>query len=319
MNETTYKILSMIIESGDESVSGDSLGESLGISRNAINKHVNKLKSLGILIESSKRGYHYIESDTLSEYTLRQKLDKSGLNIVPFVSVCDSTNNYAKTLLCDNQNYLVAAPYQTSGKGRLKRQFSSKEGGAYTTFVFHPENLSVMNSLNIVLLCGLAVNNVLHRFNINSTIKWPNDVLVGGRKICGILLESTLDSERISKMYLGIGINVSNDLADISNIAVNMNELLGKEIYREDVIVSLANELVSLLNEYETSGFDSLRADYQKFSSTIGQNVTVKDGDNTVSGKAIGISKHGYLILIDDDGNEREIVVGDILPRDLIS
>lgn len=319
MNETTYKILSMIIESGDESVSGDSLGESLGISRNAINKHVNKLKSLGILIESSKRGYHYIESDTLSEYTLRQKLEKSGLNIVPFVSVCDSTNNYAKTLLCDNQNYLVAAPYQTSGKGRLKRQFSSKEGGAYTTFVFHPKNLSVMNSLNIVLLCGLAVNNVLHRFNINSTIKWPNDVLVDGRKICGILLESTLDSERISKMYLGIGINVSNDLADISNIAVNMNELLGKEIYREDVIVSLANELVSLLNEYETSGFDSLRADYQKFSSTIGQNVTVKDGDNTVSGKAIGISKHGYLILIDDDGNEREIVVGDILPRDLIS
>lgn len=319
MNETTYKILSMIIESGDESVSGDSLGESLGISRNAINKHVNKLKSLGILIESSKRGYHYIESDTLSEYTLRQKLEKSGLNIVPFVSVCDSTNNYAKTLLCDNQNYLVAAPYQTSGKGRLKRRFSSKEGGAYTTFVFHPKNLSVMNSLNIVLLCGLAVNNVLHKFNINSTIKWPNDVLVDGRKICGILLESTLDSERISKMYLGIGINVSNDLADISNIAVNMNELLGKEIYREDVIVSLANELVSLLNEYETSGFDSLRADYQKFSSTIGQNVTVKDGDNTVSGKAIGISKHGYLILIDDDGNEREIVVGDILPRDLIS
>lgn len=319
MNETTYKILSMIIESGDESVSGDSLGESLGISRNAINKHVNKLKSLGILIESSKRGYHYIESDTLSEYTLRQKLENAGLKITPFVSVCDSTNNYAKTLPCNSPSYLVAAPYQTSGKGRLKRQFSSKEGGAYTTFVFHPKNLSVMNSLNIVLLCGLAVNNVLQKFIINSTIKWPNDVLVDGRKICGILLESTLDSERISKMYLGIGINVSNDLADISNIAVNMNELLGKEIYREDVIVSLANELVSLLNEYETSGFDSLRADYQKFSSTIGQNVTVKDGDNTVSGKAIGISKHGYLILIDDDGNEREIVVGDILPRDLIS
>lgn len=319
MNETTYKVLSMIIESGEDSVSGDSLGENLGISRNAINKHVNKLKSLGILIESSKRGYHYIESDTLSEYTLRQKLEKSGLDIAPFVSVCDSTNNYAKTLVCDNQNYLVAAPYQTSGKGRLKRQFSSKEGGAYTTFVFYPKNLSVMNSLNIVLLCGLAVNNVLHKFNINSTIKWPNDVLVDGRKICGILLESTLDSERISKMYLGIGINVSNDLSDISDIAVNMNELLGRKIYREDVIVSLANELVSLLNEYETNGFDSLRADYQKFSSTIGQNVTVKDGDNMVSGKAIGMSKHGYLILIDDDGKEREIVVGDILPRDLIS
>lgn len=319
MNETTYKVLSMIIESYDNSISGDSIGESLGISRNAINKHVNKLKSLGILIESSKRGYHYTESDTLSEYTLMYKLEKNGFEFTPFVSVCDSTNNFAKTLVCDSQNYLVAAPYQTSGKGRLKRQFSSKEGGAYTTFVFHPKNLSVMNSLNIVLLCGLAVNNVLHKFNINSTIKWPNDVLVDGRKICGILLESTLDSERISKMYLGIGINVSNDLGDISNIAVNMNELLGKEIYREDVIVSLANELVLLLNEYELNGFDSLRADYQKYSATIGQNVTVKDGENTVNGEAIGISKHGYLILVDDDGNEREIVVGDILPRDLIS
>lgn len=319
MNETTYKVLSMIIASGNKSVSGDSIGESLGISRNAINKHVNKLKSLGILIESSKRGYHYTESDTLSEYTLKYKLEKNGLNIMPFVSVCDSTNNYAKTLFCDSSSYLVVAPYQTSGKGRLKRQFSSKEGGAYTTFVFHPTNLSVMNSLNIVLLCGLAVNNVLHKFNINSTIKWPNDVLVDGRKICGILLESTLDSERISKMYLGIGINISNDLSDISGIAVNMNELLGKEIYREDVIVLLANELVSLLNEYELNGFDSLKADYQKFSSTLGNNVTVKDGENMVSGQAIGISKHGYLILIDDNGIEREIVVGDILPRDLIS
>lgn len=319
MNETTYKVLSMIIESGENSVSGDVIGESLAISRNAINKHVNKLKSLGVIIESSKRGYHYIESDTLSEYTLRKKLEKIGLDIEPFVTVCDSTNNYAKTLECDRPSYLVAAPYQTHGKGRLKRQFSSKEGGAYTTFVFSPNNLSVMNSLNIVLLCGLAVNNVLQKFGVNSSIKWPNDVLVGDKKICGILLESTLDSERINKIYLGIGINVSNDLSDIDDIAVSMKELLGKTIYREDVIVTLANELMSLLNEFEQNGFENLRVDYQKYSCTIGNNVSVKDSDSIVSGKAIGISKHGYLIIIDDDGVEREIVVGDIMPRDLVS
>lgn len=319
MNETTYKVLSMIIESGDNSVSGDVIGESLGISRNAINKHVVKLKSLGVIIESSKRGYHYIESDTLSEYTLRYKLENSGLDITPFVSICDSTNNYAKTLDTECQRYLVSAPYQTHGKGRLKRQFSSKEGGAYTTFVFSPTNLSVMNSLNLVLLCGLAVNNVLHKFGINSSIKWPNDVLVDGKKICGILLESTLDSERINKMYLGIGINVSNDLSEISDIAVNMNDLLGKVVYREDVIVSLASELVSLINEYEQNGFEALKTDYQKNSCTIGNNVSVKDGDSIVSGRAIGITKHGYLILIDDDGVEREIVVGDIMSRDLTS
>lgn len=319
MNETTYKVLSMIIESGENSVSGDVIGESLGISRNAINKHVVKLKSLGVIIESSKRGYHYIESDTLSEYTLRYKLENSGLDITPFVSICDSTNNYAKTLDTECQRYLVSAPYQTHGKGRLKRRFSSKEGGAYTTFVFSPTNLSVMNSLNLVLLCGLAVNNVLHKFGINASIKWPNDVLVDGKKICGILLESTLDSERINKMYLGIGINVSNDLSEISDIAVNMNDLLGKVVYREDVIVSLASELVLLINEYEQNGFETLKTDYQKNSCTIGKNVSVKDGDSIVSGRAIGVSKHGYLILIDDDGVEREIVVGDIMPRDLIS
>lgn len=296
-------------------ISGDSIGKVVGISKMAVNKHVKKLIARGIPIEISSRGYNYINSDTLDSFTLTLKLNRAELaNITPIVDIVGSTNTAAKAVAKDyTGDFVFISPNQTQGRGRNKREFISEVGGLYMTYSLATSNLPVTESLNIVLLSGLAVLNVLNGYGIQSKIKWPNDVYVNDKKICGILLESNVMQSVIDRIYIGIGVNINNELADnISSIATSMRILGVTDAKREDVVVEIILEINRLIKEYYKVGQNSFKQSYLDKSWTIGRTVAAVVNGQDICGLATGITDTGYLI-INNDGVNYIVVAGDVL------
>lgn len=307
----TEKIFFAIADS-DEPVSGEKLGEIFGISRTAVNKHINKLRDSGVNIEAGRKGYKYIDDDALTEYTVKYKLYKENLDLGVYISVVDSTNNEAKKLLsCNKNDFVVIAPYQTLGRGRMTRQFVSEKGGLYQSYVYHPKSLSISDSLNLVLLTGLAVSRILGKLGVASDIKWPNDVFVNDRKICGILLESTLNEAKVDSVIIGVGINVYNDIkGDLADVATSIKEY-GVNTDRETVLCMLLKELKDMVNVYENNGFAPFENEYYNKSRTMNRIVTVNNNGEKITGLAIGLTKEGYLRLKIND-KETTVIVGDV-------
>lgn len=310
---TTEKIFDMLYAS-NEPISGEVIASTLGITRIAVNKHIQKLRADGVNIESGRKGYMYIKGDSLTECTLASKLASKGINMRVFVREVDSTNTSVKQILSEDSeigDFVYVAPRQTKGRGRLAREFVSTEGGIYMTLCYRPKAMEVTSSLNIVLLTGLCVAKVLSRYVDNITIKWPNDVFVGDKKICGILLESVLAECMVDRLILGIGVNINNAIPpELSDIATNLCTYVGEQS-REDIIVDIVDTLCQSLDIYQKEGFEPFREQYEGLSRTIGREVTVTSLDGKVCGKAVGLSPEGYLLL-EKEGKIQKIIVGDV-------
>ena len=311
---TTNKVFNMIYDSSDY-VRGEVIAEALSITRTAVNKHIKKLQAMDINIEATRRGYKYVSSDTLTLNTLSRKMSDNGLHHEVFLKIVDSTNNAVKSLFASgttsSNEILYVAPIQTSGRGRLDREFISDEGGVYMTIGYSPQNISVTDSLKIVLLTGLCVAKVLDEYVPNVTIKWPNDVFVDDKKITGILLESVVNEFHVDKLILGIGINLSNTIPEkLNNIATSL-KAYACNVNREDIIVKVAKALNTAIKEYEKTGFISFLDEYISRSRTIGNVVTVSSLSKKITGEAIGLSEEGYL-LINNDGVIEKVIVGDV-------
>lgn len=311
--ETIEKIFNILAQSS-ESVSGEELGEYACVSRAAVKKCITKLQDMGIEITSSRKGYKYTRSDTLTPYTLKKSLEDAGVDIrVKYVYDTISTNidarNYATH---EDYDYVCVAAMQSSGKGRIGRKFDAKEGGVYVTLAIRPKHMVITDSLKLVLLSGIAVARTLEFYGLKPTIKWPNDVFVEGRKICGILLESILESEYVDRVFLGIGINVNNSLDEsLKDVAVNTKELLGKALLREEVITHLLSNLTQMIEEYEREGFVPFEEEYIAKSMTIGRVVTVSTKDAKITGEVTGLTKEGYL-LMNVEGEKVTVFAGDV-------
>lgn len=310
---TIDKIFDMLFASG-ESVRGEEIAEKLGITRTAVNKHIKKLQADGINIETSRKGYRYLPSDTLTEITLAKKLQEKGVDIDVIVKEVESTNVSAKQLVTETNgigDFVFIAPKQGKGKGRISREFVSNEGGIYMTLCYKPTNLAVTDSLKIVLLTGLCVARILNKYVDNVSIKWPNDVFVNDKKICGILLESIISEYTVDKLILGIGINVSNDIpANLEHIATSLARQ-GVSAYREDIIIELITMLYEELARYSKEGFAPFLDEYLAMSRTIGRDVVLNGMNGKTTGRAVGLSDEGYLLL-EHDGVVEKVIVGDI-------
>lgn len=312
MEKTIDKILDILATSG-EYLSGEYIGNTLGISRIAVNKQIKKLIASGVQIEISRKGYKYVASDSLTVQTLSKRLSSIGINIPVFVQEVVSTNTEAKKVYPQlNNEFLFVAPKQTSGKGRLDRVFVSGEGGVYMTLCYKPNNIFVADSLKIVLLTGLAVAKCLKNYTQNVAIKWPNDVFVNGKKICGILLESVVTENMTEAIFLGIGVNITNEIPQELRGKVTSFELEGIEaVPREQIISEILQNLYQMLEVYQKDGFAPFEDEYIKLSMTIGHNAVVNINGEKKSGFGVGLSEEGYLLLQTGEKIER-IILGDI-------
>lgn len=312
MEKTIDKILDLLVKSNDY-LSGEYIGELLGISRIAVNKQIKKIIANGVDIEITRKGYKYKESDSLTVQTLSKRLNEVGIDIPVFIKEVASTNTEVKKVYPEvNKDFLYVAPRQISGRGRLDRVFVSGYGGVYMTLCYKPKKLLVSDSLKLVLLTGLAVAKALKKYTENITIKWPNDVFVNGKKICGILLESVVTENMTEAIFLGIGVNITNEIPEeLQNKVTSLKLENVQTIPREQLITEILQLLYEMLDRYQIEGFAPFIDDYYSLSITINHNVVVNVGGEKKSGFGVGLSEEGYLLL-ENNGKIEKIILGDI-------
>lgn len=207
------KVIRAILDSGENFISGEQLSKELGISRTAIWKHINALREEGYNIESvNKKGYRLAEKpyDILSPENISHNLSTEfiGKNIIHFDTI-DSTNDYAKEIGNKvNGGTLIISEQQTKGKGRLGRSWNSKSGdGIWMSLIIKPK-IEPYKAPFLTLVAGASIIKALDHLGVDVSIKWPNDIILNNRKICGILTELSAEMERVNYIVIGIGINI---------------------------------------------------------------------------------------------------------------
>jgi BirA family biotin operon repressor/biotin-[acetyl-CoA-carboxylase] ligase len=212
----------------------------------------------------------------------------------------ESTNEYAKKIASKSENFtIILAKKQRSGRGRLNRKWESPEGGLWVSVILKPEFFSSLLSLDM----GLAVLETLKNFGIDSKLKWPNDLLVSEKKICGILLEKISEN-----VIIGIGLNVNISKMNTENWT-SMSVETKKRFNLEEVLDVLINNMRYYYSLYEKREFSKIIGEWKQNSCTLGKNVIVETIPETLSGKAIDIDENGFLIL----DNGKKINAGDVV------
>lgn len=305
VNEIDSGILKAL-RSGGDYVSGEVLSKDFGVSRVSVWKHIRKLKQDGYAVEASAKGYRLISSPDLllpCEFPgLEHKIHHFG----EIGSTMDVARELAKK--GEEEGTIVIAEVQTQGKGRLGREWRSPEGGIYFTIILRPQ-ISPVYAPRINLMASVAVAKAIRRlFGLKAELKWPNDVLIEGRKVCGILAEMEAEVDRVKFVNLGIGINANNPISEREGAATSLKEEVGKDVSRKELLGSVLQEIKggqALLPRGD------LIEEWKSLSATLNRDVKIVTADEVVEGKAIDIESNGALILKCHDGSLRSVIVGD--------
>ncbi|MDD4985235.1 MAG: biotin--[acetyl-CoA-carboxylase] ligase [Dehalococcoidales bacterium] len=302
-------------------VSGEDLGRRLKISRTAVWKHIQELRRQGYKIESSpKLGYSYIESTSLllpEEITPGLQTQTIGKYLLHRDEVT-STQDIAEKLAREGakEGTVVIAETQNRGRGRKGRNWiSPPEGGVYLSIILRP-NLMPSRIVQIPLIAGIAANKAIRRTTpLQPSLKWPNDIIINGKKAGGILTEMNSEIDGVNYIILGIGLNINTPvslLAGITNgIATSLAYECGEHVSRVKLVQHLFCEFEVLYTKFVISGFASLRDEWKKLNNTIGSRVRISDGD-VIEGEALDIDEDGFLLVRMENGDMRRIIGGDV-------
>ncbi len=215
-----------------------------------------------------------------------------------------STNDYAKEKRADGRELIVTAARQTGGRGTKGRSFSSEEGGVYLTWLRFSHGFLAKDAFKIMAGAAVAVCRTLVYYGLRPRIKWPNDIYVGGKKICGILIENALSGKKISSSIVGIGLNVKNVLSDeLLKIATTMT-LEGVSSSVDEVTERLIEELYS----------PSTMEEYRSYLGFLGEQITVIIGDERIPATMLSVSDKGKL-QVEIDGEPRTFTAAEITVR----
>jgi BirA family transcriptional regulator, biotin operon repressor / biotin---[acetyl-CoA-carboxylase] ligase len=303
-------------------ISGEKLAQNIGCSRTAIWKHIEDLKKDGFHVEAvRKKGYRLLEqSNKLSENEIYLGLETEeiGRSVYFFESVT-STQKVAKEYAMNGAKHgtLIVADEQTEGRGRMVRKWYSPKGtGIWASFILRPD-IQIQHAPQLTLLSAVAVVQAIKKVtHITPEIKWPNDILISGRKVCGILTELQAEEDRIQSVILGIGINVNQDKNDFSaeiiKKATSLKIELGKTVNRSSLIQSLCYYIEQLLHLYISEGFTPIKSLWETYAVSIGKRISARTVKGTFDGVALGINNEGVLLLKQDNGDIVEIISADI-------
>ncbi|MCR5702253.1 MAG: biotin--[acetyl-CoA-carboxylase] ligase [Lachnospiraceae bacterium] len=323
-NLTRENILNMLKTTNDY-VSGQEICDTLGLSRTAVWKHIKALKSDGYEISSvNNRGYR-LESapDILDEKVIKDNMKTSwlGKDII-YLPETDSTNTQVKRIAENGGAHgtVVVTDKQTAGKGRRGRGWISPSGNCYFSILLYPD-IKVDRASMITLVAAMAVAGAVKEYSGKETfIKWPNDVVVNGKKICGILTESSTDLEYIQYVVVGIGINCNqkNFDEDITNTATSVALEMEHDIERG----KLLGRVLELFERYydifmKTEDLSELKDEYNEHLINIGREVKIIEKDGEYVKKALGIDESGALIVEDENGSQDYIISGEVSVRGL--
>ena len=315
------RIVSYLDEKKGSWVSGESLTKKLAVSRSTIDRHITQLKNDRYPIESSpKKGYLLQKtSDVLTPREIRAGLETKALGkkeIVYFTEI-DSTNLKAKDLAARGapEGSLVLSEKQTKGRGRKARNwFSPSRDGIYLSLILRP-TIAPREAPVITLLTAVAVaETLLSLTRLKIAIKWPNDILVSGKKLAGILTEIGTQGDSIDYVVVGLGLNVNTPRfpEDIRDKATSMLIETGKRFSRVKVIREYLKWYEAYYEVFKHIGFEPVRKRWRELTNMIGQQITVETIDKRYSGEVQDIDKDGALIITDRTGKSHRIIFGDV-------
>lgn len=238
------------------------------------------------------------------------------MKIIHFKKI-DSTNTYAKTNINDlADETVISADFQSAGRGRFTRSWVDLGSeNIYMTILFKPEKLLPVHT-NLTQYLSLCLCELLEEFKLEPKIKWPNDVLLNNKKVCGILAETVFKGSDLKGIVLGIGVNLNaskDNLDKIDRPATSLNLELGQDIDKDDFMVRLLNKFFERYDKFLASGFDLIKADYVKRASFINQNLKIAVFKDIYEGFCTGIDCDGSLLLRLAAGNIEKFNMGEII------
>ncbi len=319
------RIVEVLKESKGEFISGQSLSDELNVSRTSISNYMNALKEEGYEIESiSRRGHRLISSpDILTREEIAEYLETRyiGQKICYYESI-DSTNKYAKQIATEenSEGIVVISEEQTEGRGRLGRDWTSPKGkGVWMSIIVKPD-IEPIDASKLTQITAASVYSAFKCMGIDTQIKWPNDIILNDKKVCGILTEMSSEMMQINYMVIGIGINVNLEQGDIpedirekatslkieTGLSVNRKELVGKILNKFEYFYDLLTE-----KEDISEAIDICRSK----SILIGKNIRVIEKKRELKRQAIDLTERGELIVKDEDGNTSVVVSGEVSVR----
>src|SRR6185312_11332058 len=317
---TLDKIVTLLKSHQSEFLSGEKLSKSLSLSRTAVWKNIKKLQSLGYKIESKpKSGYRLQQStDLLVPWEVSDGLqtDIIGRKIYYFGTI-DSTQNFAIDLAKrpHENGSLVIADRQTQGRGRLNRKWVSPKGGIWMSILLRP-NFEPAYTSPFPMATSLALAVSIEKtLDIQTELKWPNDVTIKGNKVAGILIDASVESNKIDYLIIGIGINFKINpgviTKSIKQKKYGITTLVHKDqsVSPVELIQQFLLELEKTYNKVLAGTTGTIQKEWIKKSSTIGKNVTVTTTTGTLKGKVTGIDKTGALSL-SSKGKVQRILAG---------
>lgn len=309
------KILEILREKGY--VSGEKIAKELGVSRSAIWKHINNLREQGYNIESRKcRGYRLISHP---DYPSREEiLSRIRTKIIGreyyYYPILDSTNTYAKRLVKKEtlEGTIIVAEEQKYGRGRKSRNWFSPPGGLWFSIILYPR-IPPDYSMIITMGFSVAISEVIKELlKIKSRVKWPNDLLIDNKKVCGILTEIDAELDEIHHLIVGVGLNVNNIIDDsIKDTATSLKLEYGQPISRILLFQRIIEKLDYYYQKIIKGDYGFIREKWFEYSDILGKNIKVSLEDKTISGIVLDVDIKGRLHIETLDG-EIEIVAGDI-------
>lgn len=299
------KILQILV-AADEVLSGEKISSELGVSRVSVWKHIKAMNNAGIPIVSSPKGY-LLTVDPDSLHPIGFGRWEKNVHYFPETS---STMDRAMELArqgCPGFS-IVVTDRQAEGRGRMRRVWFSDDGGLFFTIIIRPA-VPVSQASLVNLAAAVEMNSLLRsRYKIQSSLKWPNDILVGSKKICGFLSHMESEGDLVDHLNIGIGLNVNNNPEQQEPGAISMKDLLGSTIPRREVLLGFLDRYEQRLERFDPG---RVIEEWRAANSTIGRQVKITTLKGSSEGKACGIDDDGGLILEMADGSHETVVHGD--------
>lgn len=317
------ELLKRLFEADGRPISGQEFADEFGLSRTAVWKYIKEFEVEGYEIVSvRKKGYVLVSSpDRVHGAAIQQylKTKRYGRHITHF-ETCASTQLIAHDFAQNDapDGTLVVSEEQSGGKGRLSRPWSSAaHKGIWMSLIVRPELLP-QQAPQMTLVAAVAIVRAIEEVvNIAATIKWPNDIMLDGKKVTGILTELQSDPDRVKAIIIGIGMNINHEVNDfpeeLHSIATSLKIATGQEINRAKLIAAILGFLELYTSMYEKHGFGPIKLLWEGYSNTAGKRIRAVMLNETIEGLALGISDEGLLELKLDDGSIRGIYSADIV------
>ncbi len=303
-------------------VSGQAISNSLGISRNAVHKHVNSLRASGYrILGISRRGYRLEEEPRRLVMPIVAKLAQGYVfgKAFRYYEETESTNLEAKRLAAEGapEGTVVVAETQTAGRGRMGRRWSSPPGkGLLFSVVLRP-NLPMPEAHLLTLTVGNAMAEAIEaQVKVPVHLKWPNDLIVSNKKAGGILLEVSGEQDKVDWVIAGIGVNVNVDFSDLPvslrRTAISLKMATEKTVDRTVLLARMLQTLEKAYLDCLTNGFDRSLREFRERDYLLHRSVSVQTREGPVVGEAAGIDDRGALLLELPDRHIRRFHSGDV-------